>query len=96
VAYGPGSWVVSLAQPKMGLIRYLLGRTFYPDNEWTRNRDGSPMRPYDMAADVMAEFMGVRVDPVDEPIRGTLEKSPARLVGKVDGKSAIGYSFTAD
>jgi hypothetical protein len=92
VAYGPGSWVVSLAQPKMGLIRYLLGRTFYPDNEWTRNRDGSPMRPYDMAADVMAEFMGVRVDPVDEAIRGTLEKitGPIKCVGKVDGKSAIG------
>lgn len=28
--YPAGSWVVSLAQPKMGLIRYLLGRTRYP------------------------------------------------------------------
>ena len=55
-----------MAQPKMGLIRYLLGRTFYPDNEWTRDRDGSPIRPYDMATDTMFEFMGVRVDPVDE------------------------------
>jgi len=35
--YGEGSFVVSLAQPKMGVIRNLLGRTFYPDNYWTRN-----------------------------------------------------------
>jgi hypothetical protein len=51
VAYPPGSWVVSMAQPKMGVVRYLLGRTFYPDNDWTRRRDGSPMLPYDLATD---------------------------------------------
>ena len=28
--YPAGSFVISMAQPKMGLIRYLLGRTFYP------------------------------------------------------------------
>ena len=86
--------VVSLAQPKMGLIRYLLGRTFYPDNEWTRDRDGSPMRPYDMATDTMFEFMGVRVDPVDEAVEGDLQK----LTGAVPaaGKSpaaAAAYAF---
>jgi hypothetical protein len=61
--YGAGSFVISMAQPKMGVIRWLLGRTFYPDNSYTRDREGNPIRPYDMAADVMAEFMGVRVDP---------------------------------
>ena len=66
MSYPAGSFVVSMAQPKMGLIRYLLGRTFYPDNEWTRDRDGSPIRPYDMATDTMFEFMGVRVDPLDD------------------------------
>ena len=63
--YAAGSYVVSLAQPKMGLVRNLLGRTFYPDNEWTRSRDGTPLRPYDTATHTMAEFMGVRVDAVD-------------------------------
>jgi len=63
--YAPGTYVVSMAQPKRGVIRWLLGRTFYPDNTWTRNADGSPIRPYDMSTDDMAEFMGVRVDPVD-------------------------------
>lgn len=66
--YGPGSFVISLAQPKMGVIRWLLGRTFYPDNSYTRDREGNPIRPYDMAADVMAEFMGVRVDPMSTAV----------------------------
>jgi hypothetical protein len=90
--YPAGSYVVPLAQPKLGLIRYLLGRTFYPDNEWTRNRDGSPMRPYDMATDTMFEFMGVRVDPVDEAITGDLQKlsSPIPITGKL-GQAGTGF-----
>ncbi len=70
--YPSDSYLVSLAQPKMGLIRYLLGRTRYPDNEWTRARDGSPIRPYDMATDTMFEFMGVRVDALDEAVKAKL------------------------
>jgi hypothetical protein len=94
MTYPAGSFVISLAQPKMGLIRYLLGRTFYPDNEWTRNRDGTPMRPYDMATDTMFEYMGVRVDPVDELGEVALEKvaAPIAPAGKVT-RSASGYSM---
>lgn len=94
VIYPAGSWVVSLAQPKMGLIRYLLGRTVYPDNEWTRSRDGSPMRPYDMATDTMFEFMGVHVDPLDEAAPAGLRKlaAPVAAAGKVAAKSAA-YSL---
>jgi hypothetical protein len=66
--YGAGTYVVSLAQPKMGVTRWLLGRTFYPDNTYTRDDDGNPIRPYDMSTDNMAEFMGVRVDEVDEMV----------------------------
>ncbi len=66
--YGAGTYVVSMAQPKRGLIRWVLGRTFYPDNTFTRNRDGTPMSPYDLATDNFAEFMGVRVDPVETPV----------------------------
>ncbi|HEX3742792.1 MAG TPA: M14 metallopeptidase family protein [Bryobacteraceae bacterium] len=85
MTYPAGSFVISMAQPKMGLVRYLLGRTFYPDNEWTRNRDGTPMRPYDMATDTMFEYMGVRVDPVDELGTVALEKlnGPVEPAGKV-------------
>jgi len=62
--YGEGSFVVTMAQPKRGVIRWLLGRTFYPDNDYTRDRDGNPIRPYDMSTDNIGEYMGVRVDPV--------------------------------
>ena len=39
--YPPGSFVVSMAQPKQGLVRWMLGRTFYPDNTYTRDPDGN-------------------------------------------------------
>ena len=70
--YGPNSYVVSLAQPKRGVIRWLLGRTFYPDNSYTRTASGDPIRPYDMSGDVIAEFMGVQVDPVRTPVEARL------------------------
>lgn len=93
VDYPAGSYVISLAQPKMGLIRNLLGRTFFPDNDWTRNKDGSPIRPYDMSTDTMDEFMGVRADPMDEPVDMTNLKKlmgPVMPAGKVSEGSA-GY-----
>jgi hypothetical protein len=92
--YPEGSHLVSMAQPKMGLIRYLLGRTFYPDNEWTRTRDGAPIRPYDMATDTMFEFMGVRVDPLERAVQGSFEK----LATEIDPQAKVvrggaGYWF---
>jgi len=84
--YPKGSFVISLAQPKMGLIRNLLGQTSYVDNEWTRARDGSPLRPYDLATHNMNEFMGVRVDSVDVLIDGELNI----LQGKVASVGSVG------
>ncbi len=94
MSYQAGSYVVPLAQPKMGVIRYLLGRTFYPDNSYTRDRDGSPIRPYDMATDTMFEFMGVRVDPLDDALPGDLQKlaGPVPAAGKAV-RNTFGYSF---
>ena len=93
-AYGPGSFVVSMAQPKQALVRYMLGRTFYPDNTYTRDKDDNPIAPYDMAADVFAEFMGVRVDPVGEKIDTSgLTKLVAKLnlAGTVAASAPLGY-----
>jgi hypothetical protein len=92
MTYASGTFVVTMAQPKMGLIRYLLGRTFFPDNDWTRNKDGSPVRPYDMSTDTMFEFMGVRVDPLDEAIHAEMHKltGPVQTPGKVS-KGGSGY-----
>jgi hypothetical protein len=85
MSYPAGTWVVPAAQPKLGVIRYLLGRTRYPDNEYTRARDGSPMRPYDMATDTMFEYMGVRVDPLDQAPSGEMKRVTERpaLPGRV-------------
>lgn len=104
VIYPAGTFVIPLAQPKMGLIRNLLGRTFYPDNEWTRTRDGRPQRPYDLATHTMNEFMGVRVEPVDEPVNGIFQRvfETVKVKGRVE-RGEAGYrldgrlndSFTA-
>ncbi len=92
--YPPGSFYVSMAQPKMGLIRYLLGETHYPDNEWTREQDGTPIRPYDMGQDVLAEYMGITVDPLKEAVQaqGGFVKVGAPIVptGRVT-KGPAGY-----
>ncbi len=75
--YDAGTYVVSLAQPKRGVIRWLLGQTNYPDNDYTRFRDGSPIRPYDMSTDNISEYMGVRVDPVATSVGADFTKLTA-------------------
>ncbi len=102
--YGAGSYVVSMAQPKQGVVRWLLGRTFYPDNEYTRDRNNDPIRPYDMSTDNVAEYMGVRVDPVQTALTGNYPKVTEKLAPKgTVSKGSKGYvlsganndSFTA-
>jgi hypothetical protein len=60
--YPAGTYMVDAAQPKMGVVRNLLGRTLFPDNYWTRKPDGTPMI-YDTTSDTVAEYMGVEVVP---------------------------------
>jgi hypothetical protein len=93
--YGAGTYVVSMAQPKMGVVRWMLGRTFYPDNEYTRDNDGNPIRPYDMATDVMAEFMGVAVNPTDTKVTAALTRvaSAQPPAGKAS-RGSNGYAFS--
>jgi hypothetical protein len=94
--YAAGSYIISLAQPKNGVARTLLGRTSYPDIPWTRARDGEPLRPYDTATDTMAEFMGVRVDAVDELLEGRLETVTAPLVSPVSIPSGAPHGYALD
>lgn len=91
--YEKGSYVISLAQPKMGLIRNLLVETHYPDNYWTRREDGTPIRPYDLASHTMFEFMGVRADAVGVSVEGgdlKILEGLEKIEGKVFDASA-GY-----
>jgi len=90
VTYPTGSYLISLAQPKMGLIRNLLGETHYADNKWTRDKDGSPLRPYDLATHTMNEFMGVRVDPINEAVSGDFRTLSGQV--RVSGKVTTGGS----
>jgi hypothetical protein len=91
--FGPGSFVVPMAQPKWSLARWMLAATRYPDNSYTRDREGNPIRPYDMATDTFAEFMGVRVDAIAEPISGEASKLTSRLPlnGTVAANASNGY-----
>jgi zinc carboxypeptidase len=84
-AYSRGSYVVSMAQPKRGLIRWLLGRTFYPDNSYTRDRDGNPIRPYDMTTDNISEFMGVDV----EPVGSSVVTAMTRVTSEIDPSGTV-------
>ena len=95
--YGPGSFVVTMAQPKQGLVRWMLGRTFYPDNSYTRDKDDNPIRPYDMSTDTFAEFMGLRSDPVGEHVTAKLVKLTAHvpLAGTVAPNAAGGHRLSA-
>lgn len=66
--YDAGAYIIPLAQPKMGLVKNLLDRNFFPDNDWTRDKNGDPIRPYDLSTDAINEMMGVRVDHLAGPL----------------------------
>lgn len=84
--YQKGSYVISLAQPKMGLIMNLLTETHYPENSWTVKDNGTPIRPYDNATHTMYEFMGVRVDAKSVNIEGdfSILKEQDLIIGNVE------------
>ncbi len=89
--FDAGSFVVSTAQPMRSFVKSFLERVNYPDNPWTRaHRDGSPLRPYDLAAYSVAEHMGVEALPLGEPLRDarmTVLEGPAPLPpGSVQGE----------
>ncbi|PKP29630.1 MAG: peptidase M14 family protein, partial [Bacteroidetes bacterium HGW-Bacteroidetes-17] len=90
--YQKGSYIISLAQPKMGLIRNLLMETHYPENSYTMQEDGTPIRPYDLATHTMAEFMGVSVDLKSINVSGDFEaiSYPEMIESKIN-KGEAGY-----
>ncbi|MBA7664381.1 hypothetical protein ES703_72442 [subsurface metagenome] len=92
--YPEGSYVIFLAQPKMGAVKTLLGRTVYPENKWTRLPDGTPTHTL-QATDTLNEFMGVRVKPIDSRFGGDFEviKEVSKPAGKLVGESKTGYIF---
>ncbi len=95
VYYQKGSYIIFLNQPKFGLIKSLLGQTFYPDNAWTRDQDGTPRKPKDKGTDTMNEFMGVRIDPIESLLEVEMTKiaKPIWPVGHLENDSEIGFAL---
>ena len=99
ITFPAGTFFLPINQPKRGVIKSLLDRTFFPDDAWTRFQDGTPNRPYDTVTDTMAEMMGVTAEPV--PADCTVLASRTRAFtgvtepiapdGKVIGTGKHGY-----
>ncbi len=96
--YPAGTWFVSNAQPKRGVVKTLLERTFWPDDAWARKADGSPTRIFDTTTDTLAEMMGVRAESVEvgytdldtESLNLDLVIEPVPTNGKVSGEGTYG------
>ena len=92
----PGDLIVRLDQPSRAFIKTMIEPMVYPDNEWTRRRDGSPLAPYDMASFTLADHMGVESFPLSEKITAKLEKLTAapKPAGKITGTGSAGWLLT--
>lgn len=84
VTWLAGSYVVRMQQPWSSWAKTLLERQKYPDLH--QYPGGPPKRPYDVTAQTLPLLMGVSVESVDKPIRGSMRRSrefalqPARQV----------------
>ena len=99
VTYPLGTFFLPINQPKRGVMKSLLDRTFFPDDAWTRFQDGTPNRPYDTVTDTMAEMMGVTAEPVPANCAALASKKraftkvtePPAPAGEVIGAGNYGY-----
>jgi hypothetical protein len=91
-----GDLIVRLDQPSRALIKTMIEPMVYPDNEWTRARDGSPLPPYDMASFTLGDHMGVESFGLDEKITAKLEKLKAapKPTGRITGTGSAGWLLT--
>jgi hypothetical protein len=91
-----GDLIVRLDQPSRAFVKTMIEPMVYPDNEWTRRRDGSPLPPYDMASFTLADHMGVESFPLGEKITAKLEKltTAPKLAGKISGSGSVGWLLT--
>ncbi len=92
--YSAGSYVIPLAQPKYGLIMNLLDRTIYPNNPFTRNSKGA-LVAFDVAADTVAEYMGVACEPANGAVEGHFEAVTAVKPISTEIQEACGYVISA-
>jgi hypothetical protein len=91
-----GDLIVRLDQPSRALVKTMIEPMIYPDNEWTRARDGSPLPPYDMASFTLGDHMGVESFALDEKATAKLEKLTAapKPAGRISGSGSAGWLLT--
>lgn len=70
--YPEGTFVVFLAQPKLGVIMNLLGEYKHVDNQWTRDKNGAHVA-FDAATDAVAEYMNINCIPAMQKFEGEFE-----------------------
>ena len=95
-AFETGDFVIRHDQPLRAYVMSLLVPYDYPDNDWTRNADGTPLRPKDWSSVNLAELMGVRAIPVPEPLTSRMEllgEAP-KIAGQVTGSGSAGWLLT--
>ena len=87
-----GTYVVFLAQPKMGVVMNLLGKTRYPDNQWTRDKTGA-LTAFDSATDTVCEYMNVAAIPAMCKFEGKLKLFAAEVTAKASRLSRAASMF---
>jgi Zinc carboxypeptidase len=96
-AYGPGAYIIPLAQPYGSWAKTLLERQDYPDlREYP---GGPPKRPYDVTAHTLPLLMGVDVDLIPKPFECSMVKTDriSPPAGRVDGSPGqFGYVISHD
>ena len=93
VTYPAGTHVIFTAQPARPFLVSLLRKTNYRDSPWTRQRDGTPLAPYDFSTQTVAEFMGVTVLEASHKLEGDFQKlQPVEFPeGSIGAPSTHGY-----
>lgn len=96
MAFDAGDFIIRHDQPVRPYIKTLLEPLIYPDNEWTRKADGTPLRPKDLSSSNLGELMGVEAIPAMEKIPAKMEKltAPPKLTGRVTGSGSAGWLLT--
>jgi len=72
-AYPAGTYIVFTSQTCRPYVLRLLRQTFYHDGPWSRRPDGTPLPPYDIATNTLAEFMGVNFIEASKSVKGSFE-----------------------
>ncbi|MBI3913547.1 MAG: peptidase M14 family protein [Chloroflexi bacterium] len=96
--YPKGTYVLFCAQPLRPVIKTFFEKTVYPDNEFTRDREGRPAPgQLDLATWTLGEFMGVDVVQEDQPFQGAFHPVCEIPIpqGRINSRSKVGYLLSA-